>query len=171
MNSTNKNLTLHGKPLTVEGAELKVGDKLPAFKLSGNDLSDVTSDSFKGHVLVLCVVPSLDTSTCSMEVKKFNEEATDLADAVQILAVSVDLPFAQARWCGAEGVKRVKTASDYKYREFGRTFGTWLPDTALLARAVFIADTAGIIRHVEYVQNLSDEPNYGEALKKIRELL
>lgn len=171
MNTTNKNLTFKGSPLRVEGKELKIGDSLPSFRLTGNDLSDVSSDQFKGKVLVLSIVPSLDTPTCAIQTRRFNQEATDLSGEVVILTVSEDLPFAQSRWCGAEGVSRVQTASDYKYRQFGDAYGVTLPDTGLLTRAVVVSDKQGKIVHIEYVQELSAEPDYAAALKKVRELL
>lgn len=171
MGITNTNITLHGNPLKVQGDSLKVGQKAPSFTLTGNDLKDVKSDAFSGQVLVLSVVPSLDTPTCSIQTKRFNKEAEEFQGKATILTVSVDLPFAQSRWCGAEGAANIKTASDYKYRTFGPAYGAYLSDTGLLARAVFVIDSTGTVQYVEYVDVLSDEPNYDAALKKVRELL
>ncbi|WKZ57946.1 MAG: thiol peroxidase [Bdellovibrionota bacterium] len=170
MNKSNQKITFQGKPLRVTGREVHEGDPMPAFKLTGVDMSDIDSASFKGKVLVLSVVPSLDTSTCALQTKRFNQEAEKLSPSVQILTVSMDLPFAQKRWCGAEGATRIMTGSDYKYRGFGETFGVYWTDMALLARAVFVVDKGGVVRHVEYVANLSDEPDYAAVLAKVREL-
>jgi len=170
MNTTNTNITLHGNPLKVAGNALTVGQPLPSFTLTANDLSDLKSDSFKGTVLVISVVPSLDTPTCAKQTSRFNQEASKLGSAITILTVSRDLPFAQKRWCGLEGADRVVTASDYKYRTFGESFGALAADVELLARAVFVVDKGGIIRHVEYVQELSAEPQYDAALAMAKDL-
>ena len=167
-NKTNKNILFKGNPTPVTGREIKEGDKLPKFKLTGNDLADVTSDQFAGKRLIISVVPSLDTPTCHIQTKHFNQVAESLGADVAILTVSLDLPFAQKRWCGAEGVTRVKTASDYKYHAFGEDFGVFWQGPALLARAVFVADSSGIVRHVEYVQDLSKEPDYDAALAAVK---
>lgn len=168
---TNTNITHQGNVLKIKGEAIKVGQKAPAFTLTGNDLKDVKSESFAGKVLILSVVPSLDTPTCAIETKRFNKEAAEFQGKAVLLTVSVDLPFAQARWCGAEGVKNIVTASDYKYRNFGPAYGTYLEDTGLLTRAVFVIDANGIVQSVEYVDVLSEEPNYEATLKKVRELL
>lgn len=170
MNKSNQNIKFLGNSVTVRGCELKEGAKLPEFKLVGQDLKDIVNSNFAGKVLVISVVPSLDTPTCSLQTKRFNQEAEKLGGGVAILTVSRDLPFAQARWCGAEGVKSVVTASDYKYRTFGETFGVELPDMGLLARAVFVVGTDGKIEYLEYVPNISEEPEYEPILTKIKEL-
>jgi thiol peroxidase len=164
-NTSNQHITWKGKPLTVLGRELHVGEKAPPLRLVGNDLQDITSEQFKGKRLVISVVPSLDTSTCAVQTKRFNQEAEKYAVDVVILTVSEDLPFAQARWCGAEGVKNVITASNYKYRNFGDDFGVHIQDLGLLARAVFVVDQSNTITHVEYVENLSAEPDYAAVMK------
>jgi thiol peroxidase len=166
MNTTNKNITFKGGKLTVTGRELKVGDTLPSFKLVGNDMKDITNEDFKGKKLILVVVPSLDTPVCQIEVKKFNEEASKRKD-IAVLAVSLDLPFAQKRWCGSEGVSNVTSASDYKYRSFGESFGTYIVELGLLARAIFSVNEKGVITHVEYVPEIAQEPEYDAALKAV----
>lgn len=171
MNPTNTNLTFQGNKLNVTGNELKVGSPFPQFKLTGTDMKDITNDSIKGKVAVISIIPSIDTSTCQLQTKRFNKEATEFTKDVVVLTVSEDLPFAQKRWCGAEGVDKVTTASDYKYRTFGASTGTWMPDMGLLARAVVVVDKSGIIQYVDYVPVLSDEPDYASALKKVREIL
>lgn len=167
MNKSNTTLTFQGNPLKVVGKSLSEGSKCPAFKLTGTDMKDVTESVIAGKTAIIVVVPSLDTPVCSMEVKKFNSEASKIPQCV-VLTVSMDLPFAQKRWCGAEGATAVTTASDYKYRSFGESFGAWLPDMGLLARSVFVVDPKGTIRHVEYVTELSSEPDYGAALNAAR---
>lgn len=164
MNKSNQKMQFRGATLKVTGREIHDGDKMPNFKLTGNDLGDVTEAKFANKVLILTSVPSLDTPTCAIETKRFNEEASKLGANINILTVSMDLPFAQKRWCAAEGVERVMTASDYKYRTFGENFGVLAQDMGLLARAVFVIDKKGIVKHVEYVAELSAEPNYEAAL-------
>lgn len=168
MNTTNKNITFKGNNLTIVGREIKVGDTLPGFKLTANDMSDLSSDTYRGKTIVLSVVPSLDTPTCAISTKRFNEEASKLGQDVAILTVSMDLPFAQKRWCGAEHVERVQTASDYKYRGFGETFGTYIKEWGLLCRAIFVADKQGKVKHVEYVADISSEPDYTATLAAVK---
>ena len=168
---SNQNITLKGNKVTVSGREVCVGDGVPDFKLTGNDMGDVDINSFQGKVLVVASIPSVDTPVCAVETKRFNEELSNLSDDVAVLTVSRDLPFALSRWCGAEGVDRVVTASDFKYRTFGEAFGVELPDIGILARAVFVVDKEGKVQHGEYVSEVGEEPNYEAALNKVRELL
>lgn len=171
MSKNNTPITMKGNPLKVSGDPLKEGDQLPNFKVTANDMKDIDSAQFKGKNLVILSVPSLDTPVCSTEAKRFNKEASALSDSVAVLVVSRDLPFAQARWCAAEGAERVMTASDYKMRTFGQLFGVELPDLQLLARAVFVADTTGKITYVDYVSEVAEEPNYEEVLGAIQKTL
>ena len=159
--------TFQGKPLALAGSELKVGSKMPEFKLTANDMSDLTSGSLAGKTLVIVAVPSLDTGVCSIEAKRFNQEAVKLGSNVVVLVVSRDLPFAQKRWCGAEGVENVVTASDYKYRTFAESFGTLIVDWQLSSRAVFVVDATGTLKHVQYVPEIASEPDYDAVLKAI----
>ena len=122
MATTNESITFKGEPAGVKGHQISVGDVVPDFTLTANDLSDTGINAFQGKIVIICSVPSLDTPVCSVEMKRFNEEVTKLSDEIAILAVSADLPFAQARWCGQEGVDKVVTASDYKHRNFGDAF-------------------------------------------------
>jgi thiol peroxidase len=163
--------TFKGKPLTLVGPELKVGDQAPHFKLVGNDLSDVDCSSFHGKVRVLSVAPSLDTPVCAAQTRRFNQEAVDLSGDVVILSVSLDLPFALSRFCGAEGIERVLTASDYKYRSFGEAYGVYIRELGLLARAVFVIGKDDRIVHAEYVSEVTNEPDYAAALKAVRAAL
>ncbi|MCK4341056.1 MAG: thiol peroxidase [Phycisphaerae bacterium] len=156
-----------GDPLTLVGPEIKVGDPAPSFKLVGKDLADVDSTSFRGKVRVLSVAPSLDTPVCAAQTRTFNKEAVGLSDDVVILSVSLDLPFALARFCGAEGVERVITASDYKYRVFGEAYGVYIRELGLLARAVFVIARDNKVVYAEYVSELTNEPNYAAALQAV----
>ena len=171
MAKSNERITMRGNPLKVEGTCLEEGMALPQFTLTGNDMSDVTNTAFSGKVVILVSVPSLDTPVCAIETKRFNQEAGALSDDVAIVVVSRDLPFAQKRWCGAEGVSNVKTLSDYKYRTFGKAFGVELPDLALLARAVFVADKSGKVTHVDYVSEVAEEPDYAAVLAAVKRCL
>lgn len=171
MSTDNTKVTFKGNKLTLQQKALTVGSPMPTFTLTANDMSDLKSESLKGKILVICGVPSLDTPTCNIQTKRFNSAAENLSADVVILTVSMDLPFAQSRWCGAEGVKRVITGSDYKYHQFGKAFGAFIEEWALLARAVFVVDKTGTISYVEYVSDISAEPNYEAALAKVSELL
>jgi len=163
-------VSMHGNPLTLVGNELKVGDKAPDAELAGNDLKPVKLSSFQGKTVVLCSVPSLDTKTCDLETRKFNEKAGALGEGVAVVVVSMDLPFAQSRWCGAAGVKNVVTLSDHREAAFGTAYGVLMKENRLLARAVFVVDREGVIRYVEIVPVLSDEPNYEAALAEVKKL-
>ncbi len=163
-NKTNTNITFQGNPIGIGGEPVREGELLPRFTLSGNDLKDLTNESFQGKVLIISAVPSLDTPVCDTETRRFNEEAAALASDVVVLTVSRDLPFAQKRWCGAAGVSRVVTASDYKYHNFGDAFGCLWKDAGLLARAVFVTDRAGRVTFVEYVKDITAEPDYAAVI-------
>jgi len=161
-------ITFQGNPLTLIGPALTAGSPAPQFTLTANDLSDLKSDTFAGKLLVLSVVPSLDTPVCAVQTRTFNQRATQLAQDVIVLTVSMDLPFAQKRFCGAEGIQRVVTASDYKHHSFGPAFGVLIKELGLLARAVFVIDRQGKLRHVEYVSEVTHEPNYDAALAAVQ---
>lgn len=159
-------VTLKGNPVTLRGPELRVGDKAPDFRLQAADMSDVTLASSARKTRVICSVPSLDTAVCSLETKKFNEKAAELP-GVEILAVSTDLPFAMKRWCGAEGVDKVRAASDHRDASFGERYGVLIaegPLTRCLTRAVFVVGPDDTLKHVEYVAEIATEPNYDAAL-------
>lgn len=157
-------VTLRGNPFTLVGPEIKVGEKAPSFQVLGGDLSAVTLDTYKGKVKVICAVPSLDTPVCDKETQRFNAEAATLSDNIAILAVSVDLPFAQKRWCGANGVDKVTALSDHRETAFGQAYGTLIKELRLLSRAVFVVDASDTVRYVEYVPEVASEPNYEAAL-------
>ena len=163
-------ITFKGNPLTLLGNQLKVGDAAPDVEVLTNDLSAVKLSDFQGKVCVLCSVPSLDTSVCDTQTRKFNEQAALLGDDVVILTISMDLPFAQKRWCGSANIKNVRTLSDHRKAEFGNAFGVLIKELRLLARAVFVVDKGGIIRYIEIVDELTHEPNYQAALKAVQQI-
>ena len=157
--------------MTLAGTPVGVGDAAPEAVLLDNDLNPVALSSFKGKVCVLASVPSLDTSVCDVETRRFNEEATKLKDDVVVLTLSMDLPFAQKRWCGAAGVERVKTLSDYRDAAFGNAFGVLMKEVRLLARAVFVVDRDGVVRYAQLVGEVGDEPDYAAALDAVGGLI
>jgi len=159
-------ITMKGNPLTLTGHEIKVGDNAPDATLVANDLSEVKLSSFKGKKVILSVVPSLDTPVCDLQTKRFNQEASKLAD-VAVLTISKDLPFAQKRWCGANGATAVKTLSDFR-GNFGETYGVLIKGLGLLARCIFVIDDNGKITYVQLVKEVASEPNYEEVLKAVK---
>ncbi|MDL2323597.1 thiol peroxidase [Ruminococcaceae bacterium OttesenSCG-928-A16] len=161
-------ITFGGSPVTLKGNALKQGDKIPAFSLVDNDLKEVKSEDLTG-LRAFVVVPSLDTSVCDLEVRNFNAKAASLP-GVHIYAVSMDLPFAQARWCGANGIEAVKTLSDYHHRSFGEATGTYIDELGLLTRAIFIVDNDNTVAYAEYVPEVTDHPNYDAVYAKLQEL-
>jgi len=163
-------ITMNGNPLTLVGQELKVGDTAPDVTLLDNELNPVQLSSFKGKVVVISSVPSLDTPVCDLETRKFNEEAANLGPDVQILTISMDLPFAQARWCAAEGVDRLKTLSDHRDASFGNTYGVLIKELRLLARCIFVVDKEGTIRYIQLVPELTSEPDYEAVLEAVKGL-
>lgn len=163
-------VTFQGKPVTLIGPALKVGDKAPDFTVIDNNLQPLKLTDFKGKVLVLVAVPSLDTSVCDIEARRFNAEAPKLGDGVVVLVVSMDLPFAQKRWCGANGIERVITASDHREASFGSAYGVLVKELRLLARAIFVIDRKGVIRYFQLVKEAGQEPDYQSALDAVRSL-
>ena len=163
------NITFNGSSITLKGNQLKIGDKMPDFTVCDNDLNVVKGNELS-DVRIFLTVPSLDTGGCDMEVRNFNSKASEL-EGVSIYAVSLDLPFAQARWCGANGIKAVKTLSDYKDRNFGMATGTFIEELALLTRAVFIVNNANEIVYVEYVPEVTNHPDYDKAYSVLEELI
>ncbi|MEA5031392.1 MAG: thiol peroxidase [Sphaerochaeta sp.] len=159
-------VTFGGTPVQLAGTEIHVGDTIADFSAVKNDLSPFKLSEIKGRKLIVAV-PSLDTSVCDTEVRRFNTEATKLKD-VTVITVSMDLPFAQARWCGAAGVENVITVSDYKDRDFAHTFGAYLPNVGLIARSIFLLDENNTVKYVQYVPEVTDHPNYEAALAAVR---
>ena len=164
-------VTMKGNPITLMGAELQVGDRAPDFVATDNDLHSVSFDSFRGKICILSSVPSLDTPVCDMETRRFNDEAGRLGDNVEIITISMDLPFAQKRWCGAAGVDKVQTLSDHRDAAFGQAYGVLIKGLRLLARAVFVVDKEGTIRYTELVNEIASEPDYDSVLKAVKELV
>jgi len=164
-------ITFKGTPLTLLGNEMKVGDAAPDCELLGNDLSPVRVSSYLGKVCILSSVPSLDTPVCDMETRRFNQEAGGLGDDVAILTISMDLPFAQARWCGAAGVDKVLTLSDHRDAAFGEAYGVLIKELRLLARAVFVADRKGVIQYIQLVREMTEEPDYESVLAVAKKLM
>lgn len=170
-NTSNTNVTFKGSKLTLTGPSLQIGGQLPRFVLSGSDLGDLSSDTFKGKTLLISCVPSLDTPVCSIQTNRFDQTAEKLSDRLSVLTVSLDLPFAQARWCGAQNASKIIVASDYKYRTFGKAFGVFIEQLGLLSRAVFVADRLGKISYLEYVPEITNEPDYDAAMAVVSKLI
>ena len=164
-------VTMRGNPLTLLGKEIKVGDKAPDFTALDNDLAPVVLSSLLGKVLIISSVPSLDTPVCDTETRRFNEEAEKLGDAVAVITISMDLPFAQKRWCAAAGIEAVKTLSDHRDAAFGEAYGLLIKELRLLARAVYVVDKEGVVQYAELVKEIAEEPDYDAALSAARELL
>lgn len=164
-------VTFMGNPLTLVGELPVVGQKAPDFTVLANDLSPRTVKDFAGKVAVLVTVPSLDTPVCDMEVRRFNKEAAALSDKVRIAAVSCDLPFAQARWCGAAGVAAVSSLSDHRDVSFGTNYGVLIKELRLLARAIFVVGADGVLRYVQLVPEVTHEPDYDAVLEAVRKAL
>jgi len=163
-------VTRKGKPVTLVGSEVRVGQKAPDFEVVANDLSAVRFSSFRGKVCVIASVPSLDTSVCDLETRRFNQEAERLGPDVAVLTISMDLPYAQRRWCGAAGVTRVQTLSDHRDASFGTAYGVLIKELRLLARAVFVVDREGAIRHIQLVEETASEPDYDAVLSAVKQL-
>jgi thioredoxin-dependent peroxiredoxin len=159
---------MKGNPLTLTGEELRLGEKAPDFEVLDNNLSPVRLSSFAGKVCLIASVPSLDTPVCDRETRRFNVEATGLGSDVAVLTVSMDLPFAQKRWCGAAGVNGVQTLSDYRDASFGKAFGVLIKELRLLARAVFLVDRKGVLRYQQIVGEIAEEPDYEKALGALK---
>jgi thiol peroxidase len=171
MNERSGLVTLRGNPVTLVGNEIKVGDKAPDFEVVGNDLKPVSFTSYLGKVCIISSVPSLDTPICEASTKRFNEEAAGLGADVAILTVSMDLPFAQRRWCLANAVKEVETLSDHKDASFGKSYGLLMKEVRLLARAVLVVDRTGMVKYFELVKEIGDEPDYEAALEAAKRIL
>jgi thiol peroxidase len=160
-----------GNPLTLVGNEVKVGDMAPDFTVLNEDLQPVKLSDYRGKVVVIVSVLSIDTGVCDTETRRFNREAEKLGKDVAILGISMDLPFAQKRWCGAAGVDSVRMLSDHRDASFGNAFGVLIKELRLLARTVFIIDRNGKIQYVQYVRETSEEPEYDHVLDALRKVL
>lgn len=164
-------ITFGGDKVTLLGKQVEVGQEAPAFKATKNDLSEFNSEDLKGKVVVYSIAPSLDTSVCAIQAKKFNHDALDLSNDVVIVTVTEDLPFAQKRFCANEDIKNLEMVSDYKEREFGEKYGFLIDELKLLARGVVVVDKEGVIKHVEYVEEVTNEVDFDAALEAVKELV
>lgn len=163
-------ITMGGNPMTLLGKEIKIGDKAPDFTVLTNDLSKFSLKDVEGKVKIISIVPSVDTGVCELQTTTFNEEAAKLEDVV-ILTISVDLPFAQKRFCSAKGIDKVITLSDHKDLSFGLNYGFAIEELRLLARGIVILDKENIVRYVEYVNEVTNHPNYDKAVEEVKKLL
>ena len=164
-------ITMKGNPLTLVGREVHLGEAAPDFTALDTALAPVALGAFRGRVVVIASVPSLDTSVCDLETRRFNEEAARLGSDVRILVLSMDLPFAQKRWCGAAGAKNVQTLSDHRDAAFGLAYGQLIKELRLLARAVFVVDRQGVLRYIQQVKELATEPDYAAVLEAVRQMV
>ena len=161
-------VTFKDSPVTLLGTEIKVGDDAPNFTVLSNSLEEKSLDDYKGKVKLISVVPSLDTGVCAEQTKRFNQEA-DKLDNVQLLTISMDLPFAQTRWCSAEGVQNIEILSDHRDADFGEKYGVLIKELRLLARSIFVVDSNDKVTYVEYVPEVSNHPDYEKALEAARQ--
>ena len=164
-------VTLKGNPVTLLGSEVKVGDKAPDFSSLEALGSPVGLGELEGKVKVFNVIVSVDTPVCDIQTKRFNREAAELGDDVEILTLSMDLPFALSRYRGAEGIDKVRTLSDHKDASFGEAYGVLIKEHRLLARAIFVVDKDNNVVHVEYVPEIASEPDYESAINAVNEAL
>ena len=164
-------ITFRGNPFTLQGNPVNKGDRAPDFRLLANDLSPRTLASYKGKTLIFSVVPSLDTGVCDLQTRRFNNEAAALGEHVRILTISCDLPFAQARWCGAAGVTQLETLSDHYDLSFGMAYGVVIKELRLLGRAIFVVAPDGTLAYSQLVSEVTHEPDYDAALNAVRSLL
>ena len=164
-------ITFKGNPMTLIGPELKVGDKAPDFSVVDNGLAQVTLASSAGKIRIISAVPSLDTPVCDTETRRFNQEAANLTNDVVLLTISVDLPFAQKRWCGAAGIGRLTTLSDYRTRSFGKNYGVLIKELLLLSRTIFVIDAKDTIRYIQRVSEVTSEPNYAAVIDAAKALI
>ena len=162
-------VTFQGSPVTLIGPEVKVGDKAPEFRLLAIDMKEIRLSQSRGKVRLLSVVTSLDTPVCDLQTQRFEEEAGKLKDVV-IYTISMDLPFAQARYCGAHNISNLQTLSDHREASFGTAYGVLIKELRLLSRAVFIVDPNDTVRYVEYVKEVTQHPDYEKALEALRKV-
>ncbi len=170
MVETKRSVTLKGRPLALLGPEIKAGQKAPNFKLLAIDSTEVELSQSKGKVRLLSVVHSLDTYVCDLQTQRFEEEAAKFKDVI-IYAISMDLPFAQARYCGAHDIKNLQTLSDHREASFGRAYGVLIGEVRLLSRAIFIIDRDDTVRYVEYVPKVAQHPDYDKAIEALKNVV
>ena len=171
MNERTGITTFKGNPVTLLGPELKVGDTAPDFMAVDTTLTPIGINTHAGKIRIISAVPSLDTPVCDTETRRFNQEAAGLPENVVVLTISLDLPFAQKRWCGAAGIDRVITLSDYRERSFGQQYGVLIKELMLLARCIFVVDAQGTIRYIQQVPEVTSEPDYAAVIAAVKALL
>lgn len=171
MNERTGIITFKGNPFTLLGPQLSVGDKAPDFSVVDNGLAPVSLSTHGGKIRIISSVPSLDTPVCDSETRRFNQEAANLPGDVVVLTISLDLPFAQKRWCGAAGIDKVITLSDYRDRSFGQNYGVLIKELLLLSRAIFVVDASDIIRYIQVVPEVTSEPDYEAVISAVKQLL
>lgn len=164
-------VTMKGKPLTMVGSDVKIGQRAPDFVAIDNNLAAVRFLSYHGKICIISSVISLDTPVCDIQTRKFNEEASRLGSGVVILTLSMDLPFAQKRWCGAAGVDRIQTLSDHRDASFGTSYGVLIKELRLLARAIFLVDRKGLLQYKELVKEVTHEPDYDAVLSELKKIV
>ncbi len=165
-----RHTTFQGNPLTLLGPELNIGQPAPGFTALANNLTPVHLSDYAGKTILISAVPSLDTGVCDTETRRFNQEAASFGPDTVVLTISMDLPFAQGRWCGAAGIDRVVTLSDHRDASFGTAYGVLIKELRLLARAIFVVDKKGILRYTQLVPEMTHEPDYAEVIKAIKAL-
>lgn len=156
-----------GNVITLVGPELQIGDVAPDFTVLNNDLLPKGLEDYQGKVKLISVVPSLDTRVCDAQTRKFNEMATEFSPEIEVLTISMDLPFAQKRWCGAAGIDRVETLSDHRFGSFGENYGVLISEMRLLNRSIFLIDKSDLLRYVEIVEENHNHPDYEAALEAL----
>lgn len=166
-----RNITFKGQPLHLAGNPVKIGQQAPDFEVVDGNMNVVNFSNFRGKVCLISSVPSLDTPVCDMQTHRFNQEAGSLGHDVVVLTISMDLPFAQKRWCGAGDVHNIVTLSDYRFASFGEAFGILIKEWRLLGRGVFLIDREGIVRYSQYVKEISEHPDYQSAIEETRRLI
>ena len=163
-------ITFKGDPVELAGTPPQVGEQAPAFELVNTKMETVHLSDSDGKIRVISVIPSIDTGVCAAQTRRFNEAIDQMPDNVVGITISEDTPFAQARWCGAEGITKMEMLSDFKGNTFGQSYGLYMPSMGLLARSVYIVDGDGKVVYFQLVPEMSDEPNYDEVLDKIKEV-
>ena len=164
-------VTVKGNGITLLGDEVKVGQKAQDFKVLNTSMEEAALSGFKNKIKLIASVPSLDTPVCDLEIKRFNDEASRLSRDLVIIFISMDLPFAQKRFCQANEIKAVKTLSDHRDADFGRKFGVLIKEMRLLARAIFILDKNDVIKYIQIVPELASPPDYDRALSALKKIV
>jgi len=164
-------VTFAGNPLTLTGNEVKVGDKAPGFTVLDKDLSEVKFSDFAGKVKIISVTPSLDTPVCDLQARTFEEQAGALGDKVSVINISMDLPFAIARFCAGAGIKNIRTLSDHRDASFGNAYGVLIKELRLLSRSVFVIDRSDVIRYIELVPEITNEPDFDKVIAEAKKLV